>query len=106
MGKPHSAVFLAKVPKSFKPAHAHTAPDEILGGKYLARRLSIANAAKFAEAYNLAHLPSTGKYRHKWAIAIAGLDRKYDFQHVNRGQFSRAPQAPADAAAKGGGNDA
>lgn len=100
MGKPHSAVFLCKVPKSFKPAHAHTPPDEILGGKFLARRLSIANAARFAESYNLAHLPSTGKYRHKWAIAVAGLDRRYDF--VPRS----APAAAKVEAAQAEGGDA
>lgn len=77
MGKPKSSVFVAKVPKSFKPAHAKVMPDEILGGKFLARRLSIDKAAAFALAYNLAHLPSTGKYRHRWAIAVADLTRSY-----------------------------
>jgi hypothetical protein len=92
MAKPRSAVFLAKVPKSFKPAHIHSQPDEILGGKYLARRLSIASAVAFANAYNRTHLPSEGTYRHKWAIAIAGLDRLYgtDHQHANRGPAHQA----------------
>jgi len=73
MGKPHSAVFIAKVRKSFKPAHALTQPDDILGGKFLARRLSLPAAVGMATAYNKTHLPSEGTYRHKWAIAIADL---------------------------------
>jgi hypothetical protein len=91
MSKPRSCVFLCKVPKSFKPANAHVQPEEILGGKFLARRLSLDSAARFAEAYNLAHLPSTGEYRQRWAIAIAGLHRRYDQQP--RG--SRRGPAPA-----------
>jgi hypothetical protein len=85
MSKPHSAVFLAKVPKSFKPNHALAQPDEILGGKFLARRLSIADAVKFAKSYNKTHLPCEGTYRFKWAVAIADLDRCYEPSQGNRG---------------------
>jgi hypothetical protein len=102
LSKPHSAVFLAKVPKSFKPAHALTQPDEILGGKFLARRLSLADAVKFAKSYNKTHLPSEGTYRHKWAIAIADLDRCYDPSHVNRRPTIRKPTAIEASLAEGG----
>jgi hypothetical protein len=77
MARPRSAVFIAKVPKSFKPTHACTLPREIRGGKFLARRLSLETAVKMAEAYNRTHLPSNGAFRHKWALVIADLKRSY-----------------------------
>ncbi len=100
MGKPRSAVFIAKCPKSFKPAHAFSQPDEILGGKFLARRLSIADAVKFATSYNKTHLPSEGTYRHRWAIAVADLDKCYDPNRFHRGPVR---QPKIDDAGKGGG---
>jgi hypothetical protein len=77
MARPRSAVFIAKVPKSFKPTHIHAVPPKILEGKFLAQRLGLPEATRMAQAYNRQHLPSTGNYRHKWAIVLAGLDRSY-----------------------------
>jgi hypothetical protein len=94
MGKPHSAVFVAKVPKSFKPSHALTPPDEILGGKFLARRLPLAAAVSMATAYNKTHLPSEGTYRHKWAVVLADL------------KWTHRPGHVAPAQAKGGADHA
>jgi hypothetical protein len=109
MSKPRSAVFIAKVPKSFKPGHVHSLPDEIIGGKFMAQRLSLPEAVRMAQAFNRQHMPSNGNYRHKWAIVLAGLDKSYFLTTQPAGTKSgkafvefNADQLAGDVRAEGG----
>jgi len=102
MSKPRSAVFIAKVPRSFKPNHVRSLPETIIGGKFLAQRLSLPEAVKMAQAFNRQHMPSNGAYRHKWAIVFAGLDKSYFLTTQPAGTKSAKAFVEFNADLKGG----